>query len=726
MSDSHQEEAISARVEAVLKLLTLGEKIGQINQRAANFSTGAASEKSHPLETEIRSGGVGSLLNISNHADQIRFQKIALEETRMKIPLLYGFDVIYAYSTAFPIPLGQAASFDLGAIGLSARILAREASANGIHWTFAPMIDVSRDARWGRVAEGAGEDTWWTSRYAEAQVRGFQGDDLLRIDTVAACAKHLAGYGAVEGGADYETTDISERVMREVYLPPFQAAVNAGAATVMNSFCTYARIPASCSNFLVRQVLKEEWGFKGFVVSDWGSFRDVIKHGVASNDEEAAEKCMNAMSDMDMEGSIYSTSLASLVGRGRIQESQIDDAVRRVLRIKFMLGLFDDPFRYFNEQRRKEITRAPEHLEAARDVARKSLVLLKNENRLLPLRGAPGKIAVIGQLADSREHNDYIGNWCAFAAGEKRETVLDGLKMRLGTNAGISYAPGGNYGGVCPPDMIAEAVRATREADVVVLAVGENGDMGCENRSRVEIGLPGNQEELVRAVLSTGKPVICLLFNNRPLAVEWLAGAVPALLLVWQPGTMGGAAIADVLFGDHNPSARLPMSFPRKTGQVPVYYNKLPTGKNPPDTDPVWTARYLDASRAPLFPFGYGLSYTTFDYTPPSLSHRKLAADGTLSIKTTITNSGTCAGTETAQLYLQDMVGSVSRPIKELRGIRKIFLEAGESKEVEFSLTTGDLKFWTADMRFAAEPGTFKVFVGGNSEHLICEEFELL
>ncbi|MBI1390526.1 MAG: beta-glucosidase BglX [bacterium] len=706
---------IEAKVDDLLARMNLAEKVGQLNQLNGGYATGTQDGRRIDLEESVRSGIIGSFLNIVDLDYQKSLQKIAVEESRLGIPLLYAHDVIHGYRTIFPIPLAEAASWDLEAIERSARIAAIEASASGLHWTFAPMVDIARDPRWGRVMEGAGEDTYLGSRIAEARVHGFQGDDLSRSDTIIACAKHFAGYGAAEGGRDYNTVDVSERVMREVYLPPFHAAVNAGVATLMNAFNVLDRMPASGNKFLVKQVLKGEWNFQGFVVSDWNSFGEMVIHGVAEDNREAAKLAIAAGSDMDMESKAYFDYLGELVSKGEIPEEWVDDAVRRVLRVKYELGMFDDPYKYIDPARKEKVTLSDEHLQAAREVARESIVLLKNEGGLLPLKKNIEKIAVIGQLADSKKFEDMMGSWPAQGKNEEVVTPLEGVKAKVSTQTVVTYEPGCRDHGVCPPELIDRAALAAAEADCVILVVGENGDMSGESKSRAHIGLPGDQLDLVKAVVKAGKPVVMVLMTGRPLVLDWCAEHVPAIVNAWQLGTMGGHAIADVLFGDYNPSGKLPISFPAAVGQIPVYYNHLNTGRPRPPQDVPYVSKYIDCPNEPLYPFGYGLSYTTYEYSAPRLNAETININHTLTVSVDVKNTGSVMGDEVVQLYIRDLVGSVAQPVKELRGFDKIHLNPGESKTVEFTLDSGDLAFWTEDMKFQPEPGEFEVFVGTSS-----------
>ncbi len=706
---THPSGDVESRVNALLGKMTLAEKVGQLNQ--LNLGT-------QDLESAIAAGKVGSVLNVVGAEETNKLQRLAVEKTRLHIPLLFGLDVIHGYRTIFPIPLAIASTWDPTLAELEAQTAAREARAAGVRWTFAPMLDIARDPRWGRIAEGAGEDPALGSAIAAAYVRGFQGHDLSDPERIAACAKHYVAYGAAEGGRDYNSVDISEQKLRDVYLPPFKAAVDAGAATLMSSFNTLNGVPASANQFTLRQVLKGEWRFRGFVVSDWNSIGELIPHGVAADRKDAARLAMNAGVDMDMTGGIYLDHIAELVHRGTLPESVVDDAVRRILRVKFELGLFDQP--YADAAREQKTLLAAEHLEAARKVAQKSIVLLKNDANVLPLAKSVAAIAVIGPLADSKA--DMIGNWSAQGKPEEAVSVLQGVREKLGSSPRVLYSKGVEVEG-SSTEGIAEAVAAARQADVAVLVLGERGDMSGEAGSRADINLPGKQQKLLEQVVATGKPVALVLMNGRPLTIPWAAEHVPAILEAWFPGTQGGHAIADILFGDVNPSGKLPVTFPRTVGQVPLYYSHLNTGR--PSTTDRWHTGYLDAPNAPLFPFGFGLSYTRFAYSDVRLSANQLDAKGELKASVGVKNVGDRAGDEVVQLYVHDMVGSLARPVKELKAFRRVTLAAGESKRVEFTITRDHLAFWTADARFAVEPGAYTVFIGPNSAEGLEAKFEV-
>jgi beta-glucosidase len=728
--------ATEKKIDALLAQMTLDEKIGQLNQYSSPFDvTGPPPTQGAQAEAyqQIRTGLVGSMLNV-NGADATRkAQQLAVENSRLKIPMIFGYDVIHGYKTIFPVPLGEAASWDPAAVERSARIAGTEAAAAGLHWTFAPMVDIARDARWGRIMEGSGEDPYLGARLAAARVRGFQGQNLAATDTIAACVKHYAAYGFGEQGRDYNTVDISEQTLRNVVLPPFKAAAEAGAATFMNSFNEIGGIPSTANAHLQRDILKGEWGFQGFVVSDWGSIAEMVPHGYAANLEQAGQLAIAAGSDMDMEGRSYVRHLAGLVKSGKVDVKLVDDAVRRVLRVKFALGLFDDPYRYSDAAREKAATLTEANLAAARDVARRSIVLLKNEG-LLPIDKAVRTIAVIGPLANDKD--SPLGNWRGQGAANSAVSLLEGVKAAVSPATRVIYAEGaklmtGPREMSAPPVFnttdrsgFADAVAAARAADVVLLAIGEDAFQSGEGRSQADIGLKGLQDDLFRAVVEANKKVVVVLSNGRPLAISHIADAAPALVETWLLGSEAGHAIADVLFGDFNPSGKLPVSFPRAVGQEPLYYARKATGR-PDELPTVFWSHFTDVPNDPLFPFGFGLSYTTFTYSAPTLNAPEIGMDGRLTVTVTVTNSGSRAGAEVVQLYVRDLVGSVTRPIKELKGFERVELTPGQSRDVTFTLTPADLAFYTARGKWEAEPGGFKVFVGGNSRDLKDASFTL-
>lgn len=707
-----QQEKLDQKTDSVLALMTLDEKIGQLVLYTSNWDVTGPVMPTNTLG-EIRSGRCGNIFNAYSAKYTRELQKIAVEETRLGIPLLFGYDVIHGHKTIFPISLGESASWDMAAIEKGARVAAKEAAAMGLHWTYAPMVDIARDPRWGRISEGAGEDTYLGSAIAGARVKGFQGNDLADLETVLACVKHFAAYGAAQAGRDYYTVDMSERMLREVYLPPYKAAIDAGALSVMTSFNELDGVPATASKWLMTDILRDEWGFDGFVVTDYTAINELIPHGVASNLKEAAELALQAGVDMDMQGGAYHDHLKELVEEGQIKTEQIDVAVKRILRLKFMLGLFDDPYRYSNEKREKETIYAKENLDAARDIARKSMVLLKNEKNTLPLKSGQS-FALIGPLADSKQ--DLLGSWKAAGDWDRVSSVYHALKA---ANKGgqVSYSKGCDFTG-SDTSLFAEALDAVQKADVAVLVLGEPWDWTGEAASRTSISIPGIQKELLRRVSQTGKPVVLVLMNGRPLELlnesEWSH----AILEAWYPGTMGGEAVADVLLGKYNPSGKLPVTFPRNLGQVPIFYSVKNTGRpyEPNGPEQKYRSRYLDSPNEPLYPFGYGLSYTSFEYKNLSLSTTSLSADQTMEVSVELSNTGKFDGEEVVQLYVRDLVGSVTRPLKELKGFQKVMIPKGSTKKVTFKITAADLSFYRKDMSFGPEAGEFELYVGGDSD----------
>ncbi|KIA85438.1 glycoside hydrolase family 3 N-terminal domain-containing protein [Flavobacterium sp. AED] len=722
-----QQKTIGQKVDALLKRMTLEEKIGQLNQYTGdNAATGPITINPNK-QSEIKTGLIGSMLNVLGTQHTRQYQELAMQ-SRLKIPLLFGQDVIHGYKTTFPIPLAEAASWDLDAMELSARIAATEAAASGIHWTFAPMVDIARDPRWGRVMEGAGEDTYLGSRIAYARVKGFQGK-LGDVNSVMACVKHFAAYGAAVGGRDYNSVDMSERMLWETYLPPFKSALDAGAATFMNSFNDLNGIPATGNKYLQRDILKGKWNFQGFVVSDWGSIGEMINHGYVKDSKEAALAAITAGSDMDMESNAYRYNLAQLVKEKKVPIALIDDAVKRILRKKFELGLFEDPYKYFNPEREQKELNNPEHRKAAREVAAKSIVLLKNDKNILPISKQTKTIAFIGPLVKERKQN--MGFWSVeLPEVDYDKQVIsqwEGLQNKVGNTAKLLYAKGCEIEGD-NKDGFAEAIAVANQADVVILSIGERRDMSGEAKSRSNLRLPGVQEDLIKAIQGTGKPVVVLINAGRPLIFNWTADNVPAILYTWWLGSEAGNAIADVLFGDYNPSGKLPMSFPREEGQIPIYYNHFNTGrpaKN--ETESNYVSAYTDLKNSPKFPFGYGLSYTTFEYSNLKLSKNKIKSTETIEASVTITNSGKVAGEEVVQLYLRDKVGSVVRPIIELKDFQKIKLNAGETKTVKFSIDKEKLSFYNAALQWGTEPGDFDLMIGSSSVDIrLKDTFELM
>lgn len=723
---------IDSRVEALLAKMTLDEKIGQLNQVPGDISTGTDVAKDDLLG-QIRSGKVGSILSHTNFQNKITMQRVAVSETRLGIPLIFGFDVIHGYKTIFPIPLAQAASWDMAMIENIERIAAEEASADGQNWTFTPMVDVSREPRWGRVMEGAGEDPFLGSRVAEARVRGIQGNDLGANNTIAACVKHYAGYGFSEAGRDYNTVDMSEQRLREIVLPPFKAAADAGAATFMNAFNTLNGVPASMNKFLLENILRGEWMWKGMVVSDWNSFGETIVHGAAADDVDASAKCLNAGSDMDMAGGTFLRGLKRALESGRVTQAQIDNAVRRVLRLKFSLGLFDDPFRYLDPKRRNETLEKPEYRAFAREAAAKSMVLLKNDGGLLPLTEGSRfkKIAIIGPYADSKGNKDYMSFWTLGLGMREYDSTkvvrpAQALKPALeamGFEVTITEIC---IDAMCTEKDYSAAINATREADLVITCLGERGLDCGESRCVSSLNLPRDQERIVSIAGRLNKPIVMVLFNSRPLVFDWASQNVPAILVAWQPGFEAGNALADVLTGKVNPSGKLPVTFPKNLGQVPVYYNQLNTGRPQTQQGQMWTSGYLDAPVTPAYPFGYGLSYSNFSYSNMKIGKTQYKMGEVVEVSITVTNTSNATGEEVVQCYIRDIAADIARPIKELKGFEKIKIGPGESRVVTFRLTEKDLSYWNHEARFKADPGKFKVFIGGNSRDVKELDFELI
>ena len=690
-----------ARINAILAKMTLEEKIGQLNQY--NFD-----QKN--LEADVAAGKVGSVISESNPENIQRLQHIAVEKSRLHIPLLFGHDVIHGYRTIFPIPLGLASSWDTSVIERMARISAGEASASGIRWTFSPMVDVARDPRWGRISEGAGEDTFLQSQLAAAYVRGYQGKRLSDPTSVAACVKHFVGYGAAEAGRDYNSVDMSESTLREVYLPPFKAALDAGAMTLMTSFNTLNGVPATADPFTLRQVLKREWSFHGIVVSDYNAIIELVPHGVASDKKSAAQEAFSAGVDMDMASAAYLENLPGLVRDGKISLSSVDDAVRRILRLKFALGLFDNP--YSDTAHLSDKLLSNQNRSAAREIAEKSMVLLKNDGDVLPFSKTVRSIAVIGPLADSKA--DMLGNWFATGEPDNVVTVLEAVRREIGNNGRVLYSQGGEVT-ASSEEQIKAAVETAEQADSVLLVLGEKGSMSGESASRADLNLPGDQQKLLQAVAATGKPVALILMNGRPLTLSAAAEHVPAILEAWFPGTEAGNAVADIVFGDVNPSGKLPVTFPRNMGQIPIYYNELNTGRPLQDeSDKKYRSTYIDSPNTPLYPFGFGLSYTRFQYS--DLQVNGPDTNGDINAKVQVKNIGDRAGDEIVQVYSHDLVASVARPVKELKAFRRVSLAPGESKTVEFKIARSSLGFWDANARYVVQPGQFSLSIGSNSD----------
>ena len=713
-----QQKSIDQKVDSVLRLMTLDEKIGQLNQYNDDWiATGPVTVDSDK-SNQIRNGQVGSLLNCLGVERTAAWQRIAMQ-SRMKIPLLFGQDVIHGFKTTFPIPLAEACSWDPEAMKLSAQIAADEASASGIHWTFAPMVDIARDPRWGRIMEGAGEDPYLGSVIAKARVEGFQGGKLGGLNSVMACAKHFAAYGAAIGGRDYNSVDMSDRMLWETYLPPFKAAADAGVATFMNSFNDINGVPATGNKYLQREILKGKWNFSGFVVSDWGSIGEMINHGNVKNDYEAALSAITAGSDMDMESRCYKNNLAKLVNDKSAPIALIDDAVRRILVKKFELGLFDDPFRFCNAEREKKALNNPEHPKTARQIAAKSIVLLKNENQLLPLSRNIKTIAFIGPLVKAVKQNK--GFWDVDLPGVDSNFIVsqwEGLQNKVGETTKLLYAKGCEIEGN-NTDGFAEAVNMAKQADVVILSIGERRDMSGEAKSRSNICIPGVQEDLLKVLIATGKPVVVLINAGRPLVFNYTADHAQAILYTWWLGSEAGNAIADVLFGDYNPSAKLAVTFPRSVGQIPIYYSHFNTGRPASsDDNHNYNSSYLDESIFPKYAFGYGLSYTTFAYSNLHLSAATINRNEQIVASVSVTNTGKYEGEEIVQLYLRDKVGSIARPVKELKDFRKVLLKAGETKTINFIIDNEKLSFYNQNLEWVSEPGDFELMIGASSEDI--------
>lgn len=712
--------AETAFVDSLLARMTLEEKLGQLNQPPGIGNDTGPKAKAAGTE-QVRKGQVGSFLGMQGVKQTCEMQRVAVKESRLGIPLLFGFDVIHGYRTVFPVPLGEAASFNPVAVEKAARVGAVEATAHGIHWTYAPMVDVARDPRWGRVVEGAGEDTYLGEVMAVARVRGFQGNDLRAADSVLATAKHFVAYGGAEAGRDYNTVDISERTLREVYLPPFHAAVDAGVGSIMASFNEIAGVPMHANGPLINGVLRGEWGFDGVLVSDYTGVMELMHHGIAANATEAGTRALDAGVDIDMVSEIYRKDMPKAVRAGKVSEATVDEAVRRVLRAKYRLGLFDNPYRNCDESLEKSQTLTAAHRDAARAMARESMVLLKNEGAVLPLSKQIRTLAVIGPLADNPRA--MLGSWAGMGRPEDVVTPLAGIRAAVGPDTKVLYARGADIDSTDTTGF-AEALRVAGQADAVLLFVGESEDMSGEANNRTSLDLPGVQEQLALAVQKTGKPVAAVLFNGRPLSVNSLQQQVPSILEAWFPGVEAGHALADVLFGDYNPAGRLPITFPRNVGQVPIYYAHKNTGR-PPREEERYTSKYLDVSWKPLYAFGHGLSYTSFRYEALRLSQKKIAANGTQQVQVTVTNTGDRAGDEVVQLYLRDDVASITRPVKQLRGFRRVHLLPGQSQTLTFTLTANDFAFYGADMQPVVEPGSFTVFAGGNSVDNLEARFEV-
>lgn len=728
-------------IDQLMAKMTLDEKIGQLNLVSVGFDvTGPV--VSENVDENIRKGNVGGVLNTYTPIAVRKLQELAVNNSRLKIPLLFGYDVVHGHRTIFPIPLGIASSWDMDAVERSAKIAADEAAADGLNWVYSPMVDIARDPRWGRIAESAGEDTYLGSQVARAMVNGYQGNNLAANNTVMACVKHFALYGAAEAGRDYNIVDMSLNRMYNEYLPPYKAAVDAGVGSVMSSFNDINGVPATANKWLMSDLLRDKWGFDGFVVTDYTAINELIPHGLG-DEAQVGALALKAGIDMDMVGEVFLKHLPQLVKEGRVSEEDVNKACRRILEAKYKLGLFKDPYRYADQNRAKTTLMKPAYLNAAREIARESMVLLKNSKQTLPLKKS-GTIALVGPLA--KNQRDMIGNWSGAGDWKQAVSLEQGIRNVVGSNIKIVYAKGANFtddqqmidrlnahGGELDIDkrtseaMIAEAVKAAQNADVIVAAVGESQGMTGEAASRADIGLPGQQLELLKALKKTGKPLVIVLMNGRPLTLTWEDENADAMLETWFAGTQAGNAIADVLFGNYNPSGKLTATFPQVVGQVPIYYSHKNTGR--PYAGVLldkYKSRYLDVSNDPLYPFGYGLSYTTFSYSQPQLSKTTISPTETLEVNVDVRNTGSYDGEEVVQLYIQDVAGSITRPVKELKGFQKIFLRKGESKAVTFRITPEDLKFYNNDLQYVLEPGDFKVYVGTSSQDVKAADFKVV
>jgi beta-glucosidase len=715
---------IEAKIDSIIRLMTIEEKLGQLNQIGGTWYDTKTERLNEEQTALLKAGKIGSFLGITGAAETGRIQRIAMEQTRMKIPVLFGYDIIHGYSTVTPIPLAEASSWNPEIVKQSAHIAALEGAAIGVHWTYAPMVDIARDPRWGRIAEGSGEDPYLGSVMAAARVKGFQGNDLLQYGSLLACAKHFAAYGGAEAGRDYNTVDLSERTLREIYLPPYKAAIDAGAWTLMSAFNEIGGVPSSASAWIMTDILRNEWGFTGLVVSDYTAIMELMHHRIAKDSVEAGIAGLNAGVDIDMMSRIYVNTLAPSVRSGALAASVVDESVRRVLRVKFAYGLFDDPYRNARPEKEKELLLKKEHRDVARTIAQQSIVLLKNEKELLPLAKTTKTIALIGPLAGNDHRRDLVGTWAWAQKPEDVVSVIDGIKTKVGSGTKILYDKG------CEIESdsgarIDQAVKLAKQADVVIAVLGESQRQSGEAASRSDLNLPGRQQDLLKALRAAGTPVVLVVMNGRPLTLPWEAENIPAVAEAWHLGVETGNALADILFGDVNPSGKLPVSFPRSIGQIPLYYNHKSTGRplNPSDK---YTSRYLDVPNTPLFPFGYGLSYTSFRYSNVVVSSPKVSLGQNVTVRVDVTNTGKRAGEEVVQMYLRDDYATVTRPVKELKGFKKIALQPGETKTVEFTVTREDMSFYDLTMKKVVEPGTFTVYVGGNSADGLEAKFEVV
>mgnify|MGYP000847700294 CR=1 FL=1 len=726
LAQSQKDKQIEMKIDSLLSIMTLEEKIGQLVQYSASWDvTGPANDAYNQIKLDnLKNGLVGSMLNVTGVKNTREAQRLNLENSRLKIPLVFAYDVIHGYKTIFPIPLGESASWDLDLMERTARVAAAESAASGIGWTFSPMIDISRDARWGRIMEGSGEDPYLTSLIGVAKIKGYQGDDLTSKSSIAASAKHFAGYGLAEGGRDYNTVNIGIYELNNSILPPFKAAAEAGSATFMNAFNELDGIPATADAYLQRRLLKGEWDWDGVMVSDWGSIRELIAHGVAQDESQAALLAMTAGSDIDMEGRVYEVALKNLVEQKKMDIALLDDAVRRTLRLKFRLGLFDDPYKYCDEEFEKKELYSKENQALALEAAKKSIVLLKNDQNILPLSHTVKSIAVIGPLADDKD--SPLGNWRAQATPNSAVSVLEGIKNHAPKGIKITYAKAaelstGERSFLKPMTLnqtdqsgFADAVKKAKDADLVILVVGEDAFQSGEGRSQTDIGFAGVQDELIAEIHKANKNIVMVLMNGRPMDLSWSDENIPAILETWLLGSQHGNAVGEVLFGKYNPAGKLPVSFPRNVGQLPLYYNHKHTGRGDEIQEVTYTS-YRDSDRDALYPFGFGLSYTNFKYSAVKLDKTSFSKGGNITATVQVTNIGNLKGEEVVQLYLRDLVGSITRPVKELKGFQKISLNPGETQTVSFKIDEEMITYFTKNQKWEAEPGEFKVFIGTNS-----------
>lgn len=730
---------VEEKIDSLIALMTLEEKVGQMNQYNGNWDvTGPVPEGEYlrGRYDAVANGAVGSMLNVVGAEATLKAQKLAVENSRLGIPLLFAYDVIHGYQTIFPIPLADASSWDLEAIEKAARVAAIESASAGLHWTFAPMMDVTRDPRWGRIMEGAGEDPYLVGKISAARIRGFQGDDLSDLNTIAATAKHFAGYGFIRGGRDYNTTELSNKTLYNMVLPPFKAAVDAGVATVMNSFNDIDGVPVTGNRRMQRDILKKKWGFEGLIVSDWGTIAEMVVHDFAKDLEDAAMKAAIAGTDVDMEARGYELHLADLVRAGKVEEQVLDEAVRRVLRLKYALGLFDDPYKYSDPEREQNNIYTEEHRAIARDVAKRSIVLLKNEGNILPLSSSTRTIAVIGALAEDKD--TPLGSWRAHAIPNSAVSLLEGVQAAVSSNTRVPYAKGYtlatgersflhelDFSNVNDKSEITTAVRAARNADAVIVAVGEEAFQSGEGRSQADISLKGVQLELLKELRKVNDNIVVVLMTGRPIAEPWMYEHMPAILLTWHLGTESGHAIADVIFGNYNPSGKLPVSIPRSVGQIPIFYNHDRTGRPDDAGDIVFWSHYTDEENTPQYSFGHGLSYTSFSYSDFTLSSETKAIGEEITATVTVTNTGDKDGEEVIQLYIHDEYASMIQPVKELKGFKKVMIPAGESIQVSFPIKDEMLGFYDLDHNFVVEPGDFEIMIGGNSTDLLIKKLKL-